>query len=592
MKKIIQQLTWGIAMSALHFSAQAQCPVITCTPGITVPADAGMCDAIVTYSAPMAVDPCGGSSGTQTFIYTGSFQSFTVPVGVTSITVDAYGAQGGSNSPSTNVNFGGHVHADLPVTPGAYIDIFVGGQATDLIGGYNGGGNGESAGKGGGGASDIRIGGNGLANRVIVAGGAGGGGFWSSQEVHGGLGGGLTGGPGYRTDPTTPGGDPGTPTSSGNGTCVSFNNPVCTGGFGYGGAPAGCGCEGYGGGGGWYGGAGSGNCRGGGGGSSYTDPSATNVLHNQGVRTGNGEIVITWVGSFVPVVQIAGAPSGSAFPVGTTTNTFVAESGGFSDTCSIEITVIDDQAPSIICNGDIQLCQGDSIVTGLPATSDNCAAQSVSYTCTGATTGSGVNSVDGLVFNIGTTTVWYIVTDGVGNQDSCSFDVLVTPLPATLIDDFDPNSVCSDDPAIPLPVATPPPGTYSGLGVSGLNFDPALSGIGTFTITYTSTDSLGCSNSASTTIQVDDCSGVDEINALSNLSIFPNPSNGLFTLSFGQELGKLDYSILTIDGRMVQNGTTATENEFTIDLRNEPKGTYLLKLNAGSATQTLTLIKE
>lgn len=34
-----------------------------------------------------------GPGGSQTFNYTGSMQTFTVPVGVTSVTINAYGAQ-------------------------------------------------------------------------------------------------------------------------------------------------------------------------------------------------------------------------------------------------------------------------------------------------------------------------------------------------------------------------------------------------------------------------------------------------------------------------------------------------------------------
>lgn len=242
----------------------------------------------------VVVDTGGSaSSGTQTFSYTGSAQMFVVPSCVTSIDVDVQGAQGGANW-ANNTNYGGRVQATLSVTPGETLMVYVGEQPSGLTGGFNGGGNGETGGAGGGGASDIRQNGNTLNDRVVVAGGAGGGGFWSSQEVVGGVGGGLTGGNGYRNTPSTEGGDGATQTGSGDGTCVSFNNPVCAGGFGFGGAPSGCGCEGYGGGGGWYGGAGSGNCRGGGGGSGYTIPAATNVTHSSGFRAGHGTVSISW----------------------------------------------------------------------------------------------------------------------------------------------------------------------------------------------------------------------------------------------------------------------------------------------------------
>ena len=80
-------------------------------------------------------------------------------------------------------------------------DSAVGGQGQDRMGnhpygncafvpgGWNGGGANRSAGNGtpGGGASDIRVGGNALANRIIVAGGGGGCG-WSYLNSFGCLG--------------------------------------------------------------------------------------------------------------------------------------------------------------------------------------------------------------------------------------------------------------------------------------------------------------------------------------------------------------------------------------------------------------------
>ncbi|MBK9452066.1 MAG: hypothetical protein IPN95_22130 [Bacteroidetes bacterium] len=234
-----------------------------------------------------------------TFVYTGSAQMFVVPGCVDSITMDVYGAQGGANW-INNTNFGGRVRAKIAVTPGETLMVYVGQQpTTGTVAGWNGGGAGDGAGKGGGGASDVRRGGTTLNDRIIVGGAGGGAGYWSSLHVVGGVGGGLTGGNGYR-DPSfsaNPGGlGAGQSAGGANGTCASFNNVLMAGSFGQGGTPLSfnCGCEGYGGGGGWYGGAGSGNCRGAGGGSSYTIPTATNVQHFQGVRVGNGQVKLVW----------------------------------------------------------------------------------------------------------------------------------------------------------------------------------------------------------------------------------------------------------------------------------------------------------
>ncbi|MDG1333594.1 MAG: glycine-rich protein [Crocinitomicaceae bacterium] len=591
MKKNLFKVTLGLSLLAFAQNANAQCPEITCAPDVPANTDSAMCDAIVTYALPTAIDTCQPANF-QTFTYTGVQETFVVPAGVTSISVDAYGAQGGSNSPATNINFGGRVQADLPVTPGTTIYVYVGGQPTGLTGGFNGGGNGESGGIGGGGASDLRIGGTTYAERVIVAGGAGGGGFWSSQEIYGGLGGDSIGGPGYRDNPSILGGDPGTQTLSGNGTCVSFNNPAVSGGFGFGGAPSGCGCEGYGGGGGWYGGAGSGNCRGGGGGSSYTDPTTSNVIHAQGVRTGNGEITITWAGATATVTQIAGLPSGSAFPIGTTTNTFIAESNGGVDTCSFVVTVADNQAPTISCPQSIDICDGTAVSGTTPSSSDNCPGETVTYNTTGATTTSGTGSVDGVTFNVGTTTVWYIATDAAGNQDSCSFDVTVNPLPAVIIDAFGQDTVCNYNNPIPLPVGTPASGTYTGPGISGSNFDPSTSGDGLISISYTVTDSLGCTNSDTTSIFVDACVGMNEFNPLSNVSVFPNPSNGLVTISHEDINGSFDYTVTSIDGKVVRQTMNSVDENVTIDLSQEPNGTYLILIESGRFQRTLKLVKD
>ncbi|MDA8648369.1 T9SS type A sorting domain-containing protein [bacterium] len=591
MRKQLLKLTFGLSLIAFGQTAQAQCPTILCVSDTTVSTDSAACSAVINFASPLATDTCS-AGGFQSFNYTGAQQTWVVPAGVTSINVDASGAQGGSNS-ATNVNYGGRVQADLPVTPGTTIYIYVGEQPNGLTGGWNGGGNGETLGQGGGGASDIRIGGTTLTDRLIVAGGGGGGGFWSGEEVHGGLGGGLVGGNGYRTSyVASPGGEGGTQAASGNGTCISLNNPAVSGGFGFGGVPSGCGCEGYGGGGGWYGGAGSGNCRGGGGGSSYTDPSATNVIHTQGNQSGHGSITISWNGGSPIVTQIAGLASGSTFPIGTTTNTFTAEVNGTLDTCSFVITVEDTEAPSISCTGNnIEVCEGVAVSIPAPAMADNCSSPTLSYNTSGATTISGSDSIASTIFNPGTTTVWYIATDSTGNQDSCSISVFVNPSPTVTLAPFSVDSLCNYSSPVSLPIGTPTAGSYSGTAVSGGDFDPAVSGDGTFNITYTYSDSLGCTASDSSMIIVHGCANINELNPFNQLSVYPNPSNGVFIIATSTNAGQADFVVTNVDGRLIHQGAFELEENLTIDLSNEPKGYYILQLRSETATKSVTLIK-
>lgn len=585
--KNLNKILAGLTLGMLSFQVSAQCPTITCAADVTVNNDAGMCGAVVNYTTPTAVDSCAS----LTFTYTGAQQSFVVPAGVTSISVDAYGAQGGSNSPSTNINFGGRVQADIPVTPGTTVYVYVGEQPTGLTGGFNGGGNGETAGAGGGGASDIRIGGTTLNDRVLVAGGAGGGGFWSSQEVHGGLGGGLTAGNGYRTSfSSAPGGEGGTQTSSGNGTCVSLNNPAMAGGFGYGGAPSGCGCEGYGGGGGWYGGAGSGNCRGGGGGSSYTDPSATNVIHTQGVRAGHGEITVSWGG--IVATQIAGIPSGGTFPVGTTTNTFVAQSLGGADTCSFLVTVIDTEAPIVTCSSNVEICAGESLQGSMATATDLCSTPTITYSGSGATVFSGTTSMSGIAFNEGTTDVWCVATDSSGNQDSCSFQVLANALPTVTLAAFSVDTTCINYAPIALPAGTPASGVYTGNGVTGTNFDPTAVSTGQNWVYYSYTDSLGCTNTDSTAIYVDGCASVNELSGDFGFTLYPNPTSGVVNIVVDGYQGEVKITVTSIEGKLVKEILSDSNNTINVDLSKEVDGIYYLDVETSLGSKRTKLIKE
>jgi len=275
------------------------------TPSVTWnSADTVMVSLTVTDSAgcsrsdslPVIVQLCGPTSGSQTFTFTGSVQTFQVPACVSSIQVDAYGAQGGYHSTSTG-GLGGRVRATLAVTPGEVLNIYVGGTSSSTVGGWNGGGNGVGGAFGGGGATDIRRGGTTLNDRVVVAGGGG-----AAAQGNGGAGGGLTGGQG-----STNGGGTwaqgGTQTQGGagglynNGTCSPGQAFAPSGVFGIGGnglSNSACCCEGTGGGGGWYGGGGM-QINGAGGGSSYVSPAVgTAITHNQGARSGNGQLIITW----------------------------------------------------------------------------------------------------------------------------------------------------------------------------------------------------------------------------------------------------------------------------------------------------------
>ena len=278
----------------------------------------------------------------HTFRYVHKKQTFVVPSGVTQIKVVAIGGEGGG----APVSHAGRVSAILPVAAGELLVIYVGGNG-DLKGrGFNGGGKpgkgpfGHGDGYGGGGASDIRAGGEALKDRILVAGGGGGqGGYDATNSKHapygvGGKGGDRVGGSGgtgsgYSSDTCGVdipeeagcGGSGGSQIAGGagglGGLAQCGGNHGSSGRLGIGGAGGipvttgsgnyyGCSGLGGGGGGGYYGGGGGGGGGGysyfhgggggGGGGSSYAERSATDVHMWQGWRSSPdyGLIVISW----------------------------------------------------------------------------------------------------------------------------------------------------------------------------------------------------------------------------------------------------------------------------------------------------------
>ena len=204
-----------------------------------------------------------GTTGSYGYSYTGLPQKFIAPAsGI--YTLETWGAQGGHRG-NNNGGKGGYSTGQVFLSKGQIMYVYVGGNGNN--GGWNGGG---KAGYGtiyGGGASDIRIGGQSLYNRLIVAGG---GGSVGAASNAGGVGGGTSGGGGS--------GRYGSGAAGATQTAGGANS----GKFGVGGAgTAASGGYGGGGGGGWYGGGGSGtdssgdDDRGGGGGSGFVWTSST-----------------------------------------------------------------------------------------------------------------------------------------------------------------------------------------------------------------------------------------------------------------------------------------------------------------------------
>jgi hypothetical protein len=620
--KFKKQIVLGILSLGTAASINAQCLSINCPGNMTVSAPTSSCGALATYSLPVFSSACT----TQTFNFTGGMQSYTVPVGVTSLTINARGAQGASQSPGGTGGLGGSVQGVISVLPGQILNIFVGGQN-----GYNGGAlggvngstvlSGPSVGNAGngGGATDIRIGGVTLANRVLVAGGGGGAGRagnWPSCQTpvgiggNGGNGGNLTGGNGFTGSSTacncTNGGGNGGfgGTALAGGAAGTYNNIGCLSGWGVGSAgvlgDGGAGStqvsNGHGGGGGGGGGYYGGGCGangsnttpggGGGGGSSFVGAATSTVL-TAGTNTGNGSVVLTIPSASTSLTQIAGLASGSTFTIGTTVNTFSVTDGINSNSCSFSVTVIDNITPTITCPGNVTQCSASVPSISPVSILDNCPSPVVTYSLSGATTGTGTTNASG-TYSIGVTTVTYSAKDASGNTGTCSFSVTVNVSPTvTAVSSL--SLICSGQ-TVSLTANGASSYTWNTAATTTVI---AISPSVTTTYSVTGSAANNCTNTFAITQSVSACTSINESeNNSSTINVFPNPNNGEFNVNLNSISENTIIEVYNAIGQLIVKQKANRLNN-SLNLKNEVNGIYTIRITEnGEVFQKTNIIKQ
>lgn len=140
------------------------------------------------------------------------------------------------------------------------------------------------------------------------------------------------------------------------------------------------------------------------------------------------------------------------FEIGTTSVTWTAFATNGNDiNCNLEVTVSDNQTPSISCPADMVIDApiGQTTVSGLtltPTINENCPGATVTYSTSNGDTGN--DDASGLSFDVNTTTtITYTVTDAAGLSSTCSFDVTINETIAPSELEFAPtiNVDCSTD---------------------------------------------------------------------------------------------------------------------------------------------------
>lgn len=166
----------------------------------------------------------------------------------------------------------------------------------------------------------------------------------------------------------------------------------------------------------------------------------------------------------------------------------------------------------------------------------------------------------------------------------------MTALPNVSLSDFNPDTLCENAGAVLLPIGSPSGGTYFGSGVSGSNFVPSISGLGTHDIIYTYTNNSNCSNNDTTQIVILGCAGVSELANDFDIIIYPNPVNNKLFIDLGTVKQDVQIEIFGLDGKLVFTSKYHATKlvDINLDLSN---GAYSLLIKMDGKIATKKIIK-
>lgn len=244
---------------------------------------------------------------------------------------------------------------------------------------------------------------------------------------------------------------------------------------------------------------------------------------------------------------------GDSFTVGTSTYT---STGNYIDTlisvngCDSTLTTNLSVLPALISNQNIQICFGDSFTVG-----------TATYTSTG-------NYIDTLV-----------------SVNGCDSLVITSLSVANLIDVTTTVSEAS------LSTLNTTATSYQWLDCVN-NYTPIAGEINpTFLLTANGNYAVeitegSCKDTSICTLV--NSVGISEVTTSLNISIYPNPSSGIFTIS-KNNAGETAIEIYNTVGKLIYNIVSINE-QTTIELSTQPKGIYLVRATTNSSITNLKII--
>ncbi len=319
---------------------------------------------------------------------------------------------------------------------------------------------------------------------------------------------------------------------------------------------------------------------------------SSTVLHAN-ASGGTGSYTYSWTS--VPAGFTSTEENPIVSPTEYTIYTVVVDDGINNVSSDVVIEVLDVPEQANTPTGEISLCEDPS--NTIYETTAVSGADSYIW---GISPGSaGTISGTGLTGNVdwasdftseATVIVSAVNSCGTGTQ-SDAITVTVNALPDVTLDPF--TNVEVDDPAFELTGGNPTGGVYSGTGVTGGYFDPAVAGVGTHTITYNYTDGNSCSDFAQQDITVDEDSGIEGLMNGISFDLYPNPNNGILfmDISSGQNY-ELTITVINQIGVVVkeENISIGENSNIQLDLNDLSSGIYFINIKGDIINVTRKIV--
>jgi hypothetical protein len=304
-----------------------------------------------------------------------------------------------------------------------------------------------------------------------------------------------------------------------------------------------------------------------------------------------------------PVVSIAGSTAVCAGSSATLTASGAATytwSNGpttaanvITPTASVTYTAMGTSTAGCIGMSSQAVTVNAAPVVSIAGSTAVCAGSSATLTASGASTytwSNGPTTAANVVTPTASVTYTAMGTSTNGCTGMTSQAVTVNALPTVSLTASSAPTVCVNTATIAL-TGSPAGGVYSGSNVAGGVFTPG-STPATFVQTYVFTNTVTtCSNTANNSIVVSGCVGLNNVTASANgLVAYPNPTNGVFTLSFNNGLEK-QVTVTDLTGKVVYS-TTSTSQVLDINIANLANGIYSVKVQSNQSIEVIKVVKQ